>query len=76
MQQPNPSLESQFDQLSQELKIYIEWQNETARDVSNKLDKICICFSNLETLIKAKLIGLTTIIAMFIPLLIKIMTLL
>lgn len=75
MAQPKQSLESQFDQLSQELKIYIEWQNEAAKEINHKLDRICTHFLSLEALIKAKLVGLTTLVAMFIPLFLKIMTL-
>ena len=75
MPQSNQSLESQVEELSQDLNNFLEFQKEMAEDISEKLGKICLSFFHLESLIKAEVIGLSAIVAMLIPLLIKLVSL-
>lgn len=74
MARPNRSIESQIEELSQDLSNFLEFQKEMAEDISEKLGKICLSSFHLESLIKAEVIGLSTIVAMLIPLLIKIVS--
>lgn len=75
MPQPNQSLESQVEKLSQDLNDFLKFQKEMTEDLSEKLSNICFSFFRLESLIKAEVVGLTTIVAMLIPLLIKLVSL-
>jgi len=76
MPQWNQSLEFQIEQLNQRSNDFFELQKESAEDVNKKLDKICSSFARLETLIRAEVIGLSTVVATLITLLVKIITLL
>jgi hypothetical protein len=75
MSQSNQSLESQFEQLNQKLTDFLELQKEASEELNGRLDKICLSFLRLESLIRAEVIGLSTVVAMLVTTFVKIMTL-
>lgn len=75
MLEPNPALEHQVEQLIKSLNDFFEFQKINAEELNQKLSKIALSFFHLESLIKAEVIGLSAVIAMLIPLLIKIISL-
>lgn len=78
MLEPNQALEHQVEQLIKNLNNFFELQKANAKELeelNQKLGKIALSFFHLESLIKAEVIGLSAVIAMLIPLLIKIISL-